>query len=42
MRLVGPPGDQNILGILDLAYPAVTSLLWATRGFGADDLVAHR
>ncbi len=32
MRLVGPPGDQNILGILDLRFPAVTSLLWATAG----------
>jgi hypothetical protein len=32
MRVVGPPGDQNILGILDLKFPAVTSLLWATAG----------
>ena len=32
MRLVGPTGDQNILGILDLRFPAVTSLLWATAG----------
>jgi hypothetical protein len=32
MRLVGPPGDQNVLGILDLRFPAVTSLLWATAG----------
>jgi hypothetical protein len=32
MRLVGPPGDQSILGILDLRFPAVTSLLWATAG----------
>jgi uncharacterized membrane protein len=32
MRIVGPPGDQNILGILDLRFPAVTSLLWATGG----------
>ena len=32
MRVVGPPGDQNVLGILDLRFPAVTSLLWATAG----------
>lgn len=32
MRLVGSPGDQNILGILDLKFPAVTSLLWAMAG----------
>jgi hypothetical protein len=32
MRIVGPPGDQNVLGILDLKFPAVTSLLWATAG----------
>jgi Predicted membrane protein (DUF2339) len=32
MRLVGPPGEQSILGILDLRFPAVTSLLWATAG----------
>ncbi len=33
MRLVGPAGDQNLLGILDIAwFPAVTSLLWATAG----------
>jgi hypothetical protein len=32
MRIVGSPGDQNLLGILDLKFPAVTSLLWATAG----------
>src|SRR5262249_40365827 len=32
MRIVGAPGDQNILGVLDLKFPAVTSLLWATAG----------
>jgi len=32
MRLVGPAGDQNLLGILDLRFPAVTSLLWAAAG----------
>ena len=32
MRIVGPSGDQNALGILDLPFPAVSSLLWATAG----------
>jgi hypothetical protein len=32
MRIVGPSGDQNVLGILHLSFPAVTSLLWAMSG----------
>ena len=32
LRMVGPPGDLNILNVLQVEWPAVVSLLWAIAG----------